>query len=209
MSTLPADIAGDTEFSGDIQIETPDYTDYELIDPGFYTNPTREVTVEQRTDKNGKPFVMAKLVCGELLDREGQTIRLRRPLTKYIFSFSRKERNHKGETSEIAKYLRAAGITLGGTVGYTDLKDALEESAAAPVRVRVGWTNRTPKVGDAYLDERAYTNDFNVGGAGEFTYVPVIESLEGKSEKAQARLQEVMVEGVIKAKHRIEEFDRA
>lgn len=209
MATLPQDVAGAGSFDGPIQIESPDYTDYELVDPGFYTNPTREVTVERRTDKNGKPFVMAKLVCGELIDKDGQTIRLRRPLTKYIFSFPRKERNHKGETSEIAKYLRAVGISLGGAADFDLLKEALEESAAMPVRARVGWTNRTPKVGDTYLDERAYTNDFNVGAAGEYTYVPVIESLEGKTEKAQARLQEVMVEGTIKAKHRIEEFDRA
>lgn len=209
MATLPADVAGADEFSGDIQIESPDYTDYELIDPGFYTNPNREMTVERRVDKNGVPFVMAKIVLGELIDREGQTIRLRRPLTKYIFSFARTERNHKGETSEIAKYLRAAGVSLGTKVDYDLLKGALEESAQLPVKVRVGWTNRTPKVGDIFLKEKAYTNDFNVGGAGEYTYLPVIETLEGKTEKAQARLQEVMVEGVIKAKHRVEEFDRA
>lgn len=209
MATLPADVAGAENFEGTIQIESSDYTDYELIDPGFYTNPSREITVEQRTDKNGSPFVMAKIVLGELIDREGQTIRLRRALQTFIFSFPKRERNHKGETSGIAQYLRAAGISLGGAVNFESLKEALEESAAVPVKVRVGWTNRTPKVGEEYLKERAYTNDFNVAPSGQYTYSPVIESLEGKTEKAQARLQEVMVEGVIKAKHRVEEFDRA
>jgi hypothetical protein len=211
MATLPSDVAGAPEFQGTIQIESPDYTDYELLDPGFYTSPSREVTVEQRTDKNGNPFVMAKLEFSELLDREGNTIRLRRPVRKFIFSFMRKERNHKGETSEISKYLKAAGIQLGGAVGFPELKDALLESAGSPVKVRVGWTNRTPKVGDTYLDERAYTNDFNRSPNGGYEYSPVIQQtdLSGMSEKAQLRLAEVLFEGAIKAKHRVEEFDRA
>lgn len=205
MATLPADVAGAGEFDGPIEIETPDYTDYELIDPGYYSNPSREITVEQRSDKNGNPFVMAKVVVRELLDSEGQTIRLSRPMQTFLFSFKRKERNHKGETSGIAKYLRAAQVDLGGTTSFAELRDALLETAGTPVRVRVDWTNRTPKVGDEYLPERAYTGDFRQGD----TFVPVITSLEGKGDKAAARLSEVMVEGQIKAKHRIGEFDRA
>lgn len=205
MATLPSDVAGNEQFDGPITIESPDYTDYELIDPGFYTNPSREVVVERRVDKNGKPFVMAKIELRELIDKDGQTIRLNRALRSYIFSFPRRERNHKGETSGISKYLKAAGITLGGEVTFEDLKLALEESATSPVRVRVGWTNRTPKVGDTYLEEKAYTNDFRSGDS----YVPVITSTEGLTEKQQDRLAQVFYEGQIKAKHRIEEFDRA
>lgn len=210
-ATLPADVAGAEPFDGPIEIESLDYTDYELVDPGFYSNPSRELTVEQRTDKNGQPFVMVKAVIGELIDREGQTIRLRRPINKFFFSFKRKERNHKGETSEIAKYLRAAGVTLPPSPSYSDLKDALLETAAVPVKVRVGWTNRTPKVGDEYLKERAYTNDFNRSENGGYEYSPVITEVElgDMGEKAQTRLREVLVDGVIKAKHRVEDFDRA
>jgi len=76
--------------------------------------------------------------------------------------------------------------------------------------VRIGWTNRTPKVGDAYLQEKAYTNDFNRGAVGAASYVPLITAndLGSLSEKQQLRLSPVMVDGVIKAKHRVEEFDR-
>lgn len=210
MATLPMDVAGNEAFDGEILIETTDYTDYELIDPGFLTSPVREVTAEQRFDKNGKPFVMAKLVFGELLDKDGNTIRLRKPINKYIFTFARKERNHKGETSEVSKYLKSCGIQLGSTPNVEELKLALGESSAMPVRVRIGWTNRTPKVGEEYLKEKAYTNDFNRGSNGNATYVPLITAsdLTSMTEKAQTRLAEVVVDGVIKAKHRIEEFDR-
>lgn len=205
MATLPQDVAGAEQFDGPIEIETPDYTDYELLQPGYYSNPSREVKVEQRTDKNGKPFVMARVEVAELLDKDGNSTRLRRPLVTYVFSFKRKERNHMGETSGIAKYLRACRVELGATPTFNDLRDALLESAAIPVKVRVDWTNRTPKVGEEYLPERAYTGDFKVGE----TFVPTITNFEGKTEKAATRLAEVMVEGVIKAKHKIGEFDRA
>lgn len=210
MATLPMDVAGNDEFTGDIVIESSDYTDYELLDPGFYTSPARVVTAEERTDKNSKPFVMARLEMSELLDREGQSVRLRKPIVKYIFSFTRKERNHKGETSEISKYLKKCGIQLGSTVNADTLKEALNETAAIPVRVRVGWTNRTPKVGEDYLPEKAYTNDFNRGANGSPSFVPVITAadLAGLTEKAQLRLSQVVADGVIRAKHRVEEFDR-
>ena len=210
MATLPMDVAGNEEFLGEIQIESPDYTDYELIDPGYYTSPSRTVTPEQRFDKNNVPFVMARLEMAELLDKEGNTIRLRKPLVKYIFSFNRQERNHKGETSEISKYLKKCGVNLGGVTTVDTLKQALSESAAIPARVRVGWTNRTPKVGEEYLKEKAYTNDFNRGVPGNPSYVPLITTsdLASFTEKAQARLQQVVVDGVIKAKHRVDEFDR-
>jgi hypothetical protein len=208
MATLPIDVAGSDELVDTIQIESPDYTDYELLSVGTYSSPNRTVTAERRTDKNGKPFLMAKLEFGELYDAEGNRMFLRKPLTRFIFSFTRKQRGHQGETSDISKYLKAAGIELGGAVTGDALKQALEESAAYPIKVKVGWTNRTPKVNEEYLKEVAYTNDFNKGANGSARFEPRIsqEEISSMPEKQQARLQQVLVNGFVQAKHRVEDF---
>ena len=208
MATLPIDVAGSDETFDTIQIESPDYTDYELLSVGTYSSPSRSVTAEKRTDKNGKAFLMAKLEFDELYDAEGNRMFLRKPLTRYIFSFTRKQRGHQGETSDISKYLKAAGIELGGAVTGDALKGALEESAQYPIKVKVGWTNRTPKVGEDYLKEVAYANDFNRGSNGTAVFVPRIsqDEINALPEKAQARLQQAVVNGFVQAKHRVEDF---
>ena len=209
MATLPIDLAGSDEAVETIQIETPDYTDYELLTPGYYTSPFRVVSAERRVGKNG-PFVMAALEFSELLNEEGQRIFLSRPLKKYIFSFTRKQKNRQGETSDIAKYLRAAGITLGGAVSPEALQNALMESAGIPVQVRVGWTNRTPKQEDGtYLQERAYTSDFRRGENGSATFTSTITSEDVEAlpaGKQKERLTQVLWNGKIQAKHKVEEF---
>jgi hypothetical protein len=101
------------------------------------------------------------------------------------------------------------GITMEGNVGAEELKNALLESGQYPVKVKVGWTNRTPKVGEDFLPERAYTGDFNKGAAGAPSFSPKISADEVASldnPKAQARLQEVLYNGFIQAKHRVEDF---
>jgi len=208
MATMPIDVAGSDEFVDTIQIESSDYTDYELLSVGTYSSPSRLVEAEKRTDKNGKPFLMAKLEFNELYDAEGNRMFLRKPLTRYIFSFTRKQRGHQGETSDISKYLKAAGIELGGAVTGDALKEALGESGQYPIKVKVGWTNRTPKVGDEYLPEKAYTNDFNRGANGTPVFVPRIsqDDVNAMQEKAQARLSQVLVNGFINAKHKVEDF---
>jgi hypothetical protein len=208
MATMPIDVAGSDEFVDTIQIESSDYTDYELLSVGTYASPSRLVEAEKRTDKNGKPFLMAKLEFNELYDAEGNRMFLRKPLTRYVFSFTRKQRGHQGETSDISKYLKAAGIELGGAVTGDALKEALLESGQYPIKVKVGWTNRTPKVGDEYLPEKAYTNDFNRGANGTPVFVPRIsqDDVNAMQEKAQARLSQVLVNGFINAKHKVEDF---
>lgn len=212
MSTLPIDVAGTDEQVDTIQIETPDYTDYELLSPGTYTSPAREVQAERRIDKNGKPFLMARLEFGELVDAEGNRTFLRKPIVRYIFSFTRKQKGHQVETSDVATYLKAAGVELGGNVDIETLKNALMETASYPVRVRVDWTNRTPK-NDAtgeFLPERAYTSDFRVGANGSATYIAKLsaDDIARLPEKRQAKLAEVVVNGFVAAKHRVGEFYR-
>lgn len=205
------DFAGSDEQVDSIQIESPDYTDYELLPPGTYTSPDRIVKAEVRTDKNGKPYIMARLEFPSLTDTEGKAIFLRKPIVKYIFSFTRKQRNHQGETSDVSKYLKASGIELGGNVVADTLKNALGESAGYPIRVRVEWTNRTPKnQAGEYLPEKAYTSDFSAGANGATTYIPKLtaDDIARLPEKAQARLSEVMVNGFVQAKHRVGDFYR-
>jgi len=212
MATLPIDLAGSDEDVESIQIESPDYTDYELLSPGVYVSPSRTVTPERRSDKNGKPFLMARVEMPTLVNEEGNTIYLSKPLVRYIFSFTRKQKNRQGETSDIAKYLRAAGITLEGSVSPQVVQDALAESGALPVKVKVGWTNRTPKVGDDYLPEKAYTADFRRGANGSATFVSTLTSDDVDSmenPKAQERLRQVLFNGKIQAKHRVDDFYRA
>lgn len=210
MATLPVDLAGSDEAVETIQIETPDYTDYELLSPGYYTSPNRVVSAERRVGKDGRAFVMAALELTELINEEGQRIFLSRPLKKYIFSFTRKQRNRQGETSDIAKYLRAAGITLSGSVSPEALQEALGETAGIPVQVRVGWTNRTPKQDDGtYLQERAYTSDFRKGENGSAVFVSTLtaEDVDAlPAGKQKERLTQVLWAGKIQAKHKVEEF---
>lgn len=209
MATLPIDVAGSDETYDTLQIESPDYTDYELLNVGIYTNPSRTVTVERRTDKNGKPFVMARLEFAELTNEEGTNTFLRKPLVRYVFSFTRKQKNKQGETSDISEYLKAVGITLGGSVDIAQLLAALGESGAYPVRIKVDWTNRTPKVGEEYLPEKAYTSDFNKGSNGTSHFVPRITSEDVAAlpvGKAKERLSLVLFNGMIQAKHKVGAF---
>lgn len=209
MATLPADLAGSDETYDTLQIESPDYTDYELLNVGVYTSPNRTVTVERRTDKNNKPFVMARLEFAELQNEEGTPVFLRKPLVRYIFSFTRKQKNRQGVTSDISEYLKAVGITLGGDVNIEELKGALAESAQYAVRIKVEWTNRTPKVGDEYLPEKAYSSDFNQGSNGSSHFVPRITSEDVAAlpaGKSKERLTAVLHNGMIQAKHKVGAF---
>ena len=205
---MPAAFAGSDEEVGTIQIESPDYTDYELLNPGIYTSPSRVVTPEMRLDKNTNPFVMARVEFPELLTEEGTKVFLRKPLVRYIFSFTRKQKNRQGESSDIAQYLRAAGIEIAGLNTAERLQAALSESASLPVKVQVGWTNRTHKVNDEYTKEKAYTSDFKRGENGATTFVSKLtqDDISALPEKAQARLQEVLYNGSIQAKHRVDAF---
>jgi hypothetical protein len=212
--TLPLDVAGSNELVDSIQIESPDYTEYELLSTGVYASVTRTVKAERRVDKNGNPFVMARLEFDQLINTDAenpQTFYFRKPLVRYIFSFTRSRKGHQGETSDISSYLKAAGIELGGDVNVETLKNALGESGNYPVRVKIDWTNRTPKVGEDFLPEVAYTSDFRRGENGAAGLVPTItaEDLAGMSEKAQTRLAPAMVGGRIQAKHRVGGFYRA
>lgn len=194
MATLPADVAGNADFDGEIVAESPDFTNYELLNPGLYISPNRVVTAGHAVDRNSRPYVFAHIAISELQDEEGNTIVLNRPLKTWIATFPRKRKNQQGTTSDVADYLRTAGFEPSQLRGRDEIEQALVESAGAPVKIMVGWTNMAKKLADgSYTEEWARTNDFNQGTPDEPKLVPVLEK-DGE---------------VVRAKHRISYFKRA
>lgn len=193
MSTLPMDVAGNEPFEGEIQAESPDYTNYELLSPGTYISTSRVMKPGKAVDKNKRPYIFSHIEVSELQDENGQTITLQRPLKTWIATFPRKRKNQQGTTSEVADYLRSAGFNPSELKG-DELVQALAESAAYPVKVVVGWTNMTKKLSDGtYSEEFAKTRDFNRGTETEPVLVPTFEK-DGE---------------VVRAKHRISYFKKA
>lgn len=187
MSTLPQDVAGTDEFDGEIVAESEDYTSYELLPPGTYTSPSREVVVSQRVTKKGVPFIMADMKTTELQDENGAEIKLSRPIRTFINTLQFHRKNQQGSTSEVASYLRAVGFNPQDLKGE-DLKQALAESAAYPVKVVIGWTNMAKKNPDGtYGDEWAVTRDFNAGSNEEPHFVATIQK-DGETVRAKHRI---------------------
>lgn len=191
MATLPQDVAGNEPFDGDIEAESSDYTSYELLPPGEYTSPNREVEVSQRVTKRGKnpgqPFIMADMKLTTLLNEDGQEIVLNRPMRTFINTLQRRGKNQQGSTSDVAAYLRCVGLDPQQLRGE-ELKQALAESAAYPVKVVVGWTNMAKKNPDGtFGEEWAKTSDFNVGTPDEPKFLPTIER-DGETVRAKHRV---------------------
>lgn len=197
-ATLPMDLAGNDAFDGEIQAESPDFTNYELINPGTYSSPSRVVKPGRATDKNGKPYIFATIEISELQGEDGTTITLQRPLKTWIATFPKTRKNQQGSTSDVAAYLKAAGLDPAVLRG-DEIQTALSESASYPVKVMIGWTNRTKPTGNTlpngkpeYTEEFAKTRDFNQGTEDQPHLVPTFEK-----------------DGVlVQAKHRISYFKR-
>lgn len=199
MSTIPADLAGAESFEGEIIAESADYTAYELLDPGTYLSASRKVSAGQAVDKNERAYIFALIEVSELQNENGETIVLNRPLKNWISTFPQHRKNQKGTTSQVADYLRAAGFEPAGLKGE-ELKQALSESAQYPVKLVIGWTNRTKPTGnklpngkDEFTEEWAKTKDFNVGTPDAPSFSPRIEK-DGV---------------VVQAKHRISFYKKA
>lgn len=193
MSTLPIDLAGSDETFDDIQAESPDYTAYELLPPGTYSSPNREIIVSQRVTAKGQPFILAELRLTELIGEDGQKVVLNRPLRHWINTLQFGRKNQQGKTSEVAAYLRCQGFEPSQLRGG-ELKQALAESAGYPVNVVLGWTNMTEKTGaklpngkDEYTEEFAKTADFNRGTPDAPVFLPTLEK-DGKTFKAKHRV---------------------
>ena len=193
------DVAGNEPFDGEIMAESPDFTNYELLNPGTYTSASRVVKPGRAVDKNKKPYIFAHIECSELTSEDGAVVTLSRPLKTWIATFAKTRKNQQGSTSEVAEYLKAAGFNPAQLRGE-ELEQALAESATYPVKVMVGWTNRTKKTGatlpngkDEYTEEFAKTKDFNRGTETEPNLVPSFTGPDGE---------------IVDAKHRISYFKK-
>lgn len=192
-ATLPIDLAGNDDFSGEIMAESPDFTGYELLNPGLYLSPSRKVTAGQAVDKNQKPYIFAMIEVSELQDEAGAPITLTKPLKSWIATFAKTRKNQPGSTSAVAEYLKACGFDPHQLKGE-EIKSALAESGAYPVNLMVGWTNRTKKTGvtlpngkDEYTEEVLKTADFNQGTPENPHLVPTVE-VDGTTFQAKHRI---------------------
>lgn len=190
MSTYvtPTELLGSGEQVDGIEVESADYAPYELLDPGDqYISKTREVFVANKVSKRGDPFLSIEIRVSELEDANGETITLDRPLRTWINTLQFSRRNRPGTSSSAAEYLQEAGYDPK-SLNAEMLLEALQESTATPLRVVIGWTNRTKKLDDgSYSEEFAKTADFNQGTKDEPQYVPSFEK-DGETVLARHRI---------------------
>jgi len=185
----PTELLGSGEEVGEIITESADYAPYELLDPGDgYVSKSREVLIaKKRSAKMNQDFLSIELRVAELEDEEGNKITLDRPLRTWINTLQFSRRNRPGTTSSASEYLTEAGYAPKDLHGEL-LVEALAESANTPMKVVIGWTNRTKKLDDgSYTEEFAKTRDFNVGTEDEPRYVPSFDK-DGETVLARHRI---------------------
>jgi hypothetical protein len=162
------------------EIETDDYVDYQLIPVGTYVSQSRQVKVTQKSknvDGVMKRFISAEVSFPNGIQNEetGQALGGGQyPLRTWVTTLRFPAREGQtGETSGVAEYLKRVGFDPKQLKSVEDILDALEESQALPVKVYVGWTNKTEKLDDgSYTKEFAKTKDFNIGTKEEPSYQP-------------------------------------
>lgn len=152
-------------------IESEDYTGYELIPVGDYLSQSRSIKVAKKeryfSAEISFPNGIQNLETGRSFGG-GQY-----PLRTWVTSKKYQQEGKTGETSGMAEYLKKVGFDVKQLRTNEDILDALEESQNLPVKVFVGWTNKTEKLPDGtYTKEFAKTRDFNVGSKDEPSYQP-------------------------------------
>jgi len=163
------------------EVETNDYQEFVLLQPGVYVNPSRVIKAKM---KDGKPTGTFEITFTGGLFRDGKAFggkRLRNWISTKLFE----QEGRPGMTSGVAEYLKRCGFQVKGLTGPA-LVELLSESQSRPVGAGIAWTNTTerdPATGE-YGKEFAKTRDFNIGTKDEPEYVPEIE-LNG--QKVQAR----------------------
>lgn len=185
----PTELLGTGEPVEGIEVESSDYAPYELLDPGDgYISKQREVFVANKVSKRNQPFLSIEVRVSELENEAGETIQLERPLRTWINTLQFSRRNRPGTSSSAAEYLKEAGYDPK-TLNAEQILEALQESTQTPLRVVIGWTNRTKKIAEnEYTDEFARTRDFNVAPEGEPPqYVPSFEK-DGETVLAKHRI---------------------
>ncbi len=152
-------------------IETDDFVDFAIIPVGEYLSQSRTIKVAKK-----EKWFSAEVSFPNGIQNEetGQSFGGGQfPLRTWITSKKYEQAGKPGQTSGIAEYLKKVGYDVKLLTTNEDILDALEESQAVPVKVYVGWTNRTEKLPDGtYSKEFAKTKDFNVGTKEEPSYQP-------------------------------------
>lgn len=171
-------------------LESGDYIDYDLIPVGLYLSNQRRITARQKAD--GTTTFQVEFIGGVVNTDTGATFGNGSfPLKTYVSTKKYSLPNRPGQTSSAAQYLRELGIdpkTVDSVVG------AMGETETAPVRIFIGWTNKTEKLADGtYEKETMKTRDFNVGTKEEPNYQPMVQ----------------IGEKVFQAKHRVQGFRKA
>lgn len=161
-------------------VETANYSDFLLLDPGVYENPSREIKAKTKPDNS----IVFEITFTGGLFRDGQKVGGNRERTWVSTKLFEKE-GQPGKTSTVAEYLKKAGFGVKGLTGEQFI-ELMIQSQSTPVGVGVKWTNRTERdqATGEYGKEFAKTRDFNVGTKDEPIYQPEVEM---NGQKVQAR----------------------
>jgi len=164
------------------ETETANFSDFLLLDPGVYENPSRSIRAKK--DANGVFTGVFEITFSGGLYKDGQKVGGNRERTWVSTKMFEKD-GQPGKTSTVAEYLKRCGFTVKGLAG-TEFVELMIQSQNTPVGVGVKWTNtteRNPETGE-YGKEFAKTRDFNVGTKDDPIYQPEIEM---NGQKIQAR----------------------
>lgn len=163
-------------------IESNDYSPFEVPHPGNYLSQSREIRAKQKDD--GTVTFELTFVGGLTDPNTGKVIFAARPEKTWLSTKKYTRTGRPGQTSSVAEYLRACGMDPK-QVG--SLTDALLASQSIPLLVYVAWEDRSEKVGDTWVNAGLKTRDFNQGSKEEPHYVPQVEK-DGKVYTARARV---------------------
>ena len=154
-------------------IETDDFVDFAIIPVGNYLSQSRSIKVA----KKEKYFSAEISFTNGIQDESGKSFGGGQyPIRTWVTSKKYEQDGKPGQTSSMAEYLKKVGYDVKQLPTNEDILDALEESQTLPVKVYIGWTNRTEKLDDgSYSKEFAKTKDFNVGSKEEPIYQPFFE----------------------------------
>lgn len=168
-------------------IETDDYVDYNLIQPGTYLSQSRVIKVSKK-----ERWFSAEISfpAGIQNPETGQSFGGGQyPLRTWVTSKKYQQEGKPGQTSGMAEYLKSVGFDVKLLQTNEDILDALEESQNLPVNVFIGWTNKTEKLPDgSYSKEFAKLKDFNVGTKEEPVYQPFVVDANGTKFPAKHKV---------------------
>jgi hypothetical protein len=166
MSDTYTDITTLPNISEPLSIQTEDYTPDEVLVPGLYLSPSRQISI-----KSESPEKVTFEICFDSGLENGDGRKKGFFERTYLSTKLYSKPNRPGKTSQVAEYLEACGFKVKG-LSIEAAKELMEESQNVPVRPRVGRTNTTARLteGDpargipaTYEKEVLRTHDFNVG----------------------------------------------